>query len=66
MDPYFLTIIQNSSARILIYNGDVDTECDFMMAQKFIREVVKQNNMKVSKNIQSYCRSRSLTIRFIL
>ncbi len=49
MDPYFKTIIQNSSTKILIYNGDVDTECDFMMAQKFFAFVAQENKMKVSE-----------------
>ena len=49
MDPYFETIIKNSSARILIYNGDIDTQCDFMMAQKFVAAVAQQNNMTVKQ-----------------
>lgn len=51
MDPFFETIIQNSSTRILIYNGDIDTECDFMMARSFIGAVTKKTNMIVSFSI---------------
>ena len=35
--------------RILIYNGDVDVLCDFVMAELFVNDMVKENGADVIK-----------------
>ncbi|CEF62221.1 Lysosomal protective protein [Strongyloides ratti] len=41
-------INSNYPLRILIYNGDVDTACDFLADQWFIEELAAKNNYTVS------------------
>uniref|UniRef100_A0A7E4ZRA9 Carboxypeptidase n=1 Tax=Panagrellus redivivus TaxID=6233 RepID=A0A7E4ZRA9_PANRE len=45
MAPFFDTIIQNApNFRILVYNGDVDTVCNFLGDAKFIDGVAKTHD----------------------
>uniref|UniRef100_A0A0N4ZPX6 Carboxypeptidase n=1 Tax=Parastrongyloides trichosuri TaxID=131310 RepID=A0A0N4ZPX6_PARTI len=41
-------IDSNYPLRIMIYNGDVDTACDFLADQWFIEELASKNNYQVS------------------
>ncbi len=43
MGPYFENIIQNSETRILLYNGDADTQCNFLSAEWFLRLELQKN-----------------------
>uniref|UniRef100_A0AC35GIZ0 Serine carboxypeptidase n=1 Tax=Panagrolaimus sp. PS1159 TaxID=55785 RepID=A0AC35GIZ0_9BILA len=48
MSPYFDIMIKNmSSVRILVYNGDVDTVCNFLGDAKFIDGVAKNHGFTV-------------------
>ena len=49
MDPYFKQIIQDGTTRILIYNGDVDETCNFLLSEFYFHEkIVTANNMEVN------------------
>jgi cathepsin A (carboxypeptidase C) len=49
MSPYFETMINNlQNFRILVYNGDVDTVCNFLGDAKFIDKVSKGKGFKVT------------------
>ncbi|KAK6047543.1 hypothetical protein COOONC_14952, partial [Cooperia oncophora] len=50
-NEFFQYVVQNvrtPNFRFLIYNGDVDTACNYLGDSWFIRDVAKENNLTVS------------------
>uniref|UniRef100_A0A914VN76 Uncharacterized protein n=1 Tax=Plectus sambesii TaxID=2011161 RepID=A0A914VN76_9BILA len=45
LDDIFDFILQNSNISILIFAGDVDLVCNFMMQELFVNDVAQKNNL---------------------
>ncbi|KAK5980516.1 Carboxypeptidase [Trichostrongylus colubriformis] len=53
-NDFFQYVIQNVKTpnfRFLVYNGDVDTACNYLGDSWFIRDVAKENNLKPEDRI---------------
>lgn len=53
---FFESIVKNSKKpfRILLYNGDVDTACNYLADQKFIRQLAKKMKLKKTSKHQPW------------
>lgn len=57
MTPFFTKIFNNYTGpafRVLIYNGDVDTACNYLADGYFVRDVARKNNFKKTVKYQPW------------